>query len=153
MMLRQPRHCRHTLVAFAFTAVAEMIIPCTFTRRDTWSDCRSGTTTDVHVSKGDQECVTAVKNTSTFRLRIEAWCASLFNMTWMSCIVSSPMGRGRVTSSATSLAASSSYKSSKYVCYYIQTPFQPPKVWFWLYPKTKSKHVKLTSGRFSVGIL
>lgn len=39
MTLRQPRHCRHTLVAFAFTAVAEMMMPCTFTRRDTCSDC------------------------------------------------------------------------------------------------------------------
>lgn len=39
MTPRQPRHCRHTLVAFAFTAVAEMMMPCTFTRRDTCSDC------------------------------------------------------------------------------------------------------------------
>ncbi|TNN58569.1 hypothetical protein EYF80_031189 [Liparis tanakae] len=34
----QPRHCRHTLVAFALTGVAEMMMPCTFTRRDTCSD-------------------------------------------------------------------------------------------------------------------
>lgn len=39
---RQPRHCRHTLVAFALTAVAEMMMPCTFTRRDTCSDCGGG---------------------------------------------------------------------------------------------------------------
>lgn len=37
---RQPRHCRHTFVALAFTAVAEIMMPCTFTRRDTCSDCR-----------------------------------------------------------------------------------------------------------------
>lgn len=42
MTPRQPRHCRHTLVAFAFTAVAEMMMPCTFTRRDTCSDCGGG---------------------------------------------------------------------------------------------------------------
>lgn len=40
MTERQLRHCRHTFVAFAFTAVAEMMMPCTFTRRDTCSDCR-----------------------------------------------------------------------------------------------------------------
>lgn len=38
MRWRQLRHCRHTLVAFALTGVAEMMMPCTFTRRDTCSD-------------------------------------------------------------------------------------------------------------------
>lgn len=47
----------------------------------------------------------------TFRLRMEDGWASLFSMTCMSCTVSSPSGRGRVTSSATSCAASSNCQS------------------------------------------
>lgn len=47
----------------------------------------------------------------TLRLRMEAGWASLFSMTWISCTVSSPRGLGRVTSSATSWAASSSCQS------------------------------------------
>lgn len=44
--LRQPRHCRHTLVAFALTAVAEMMMPWTLTRRDTCSDCGGDTVSE-----------------------------------------------------------------------------------------------------------
>lgn len=46
----------------------------------------------------------------TFRLRMLAALASDLNITWISWRVSSPEGRGRVTSSATSFAASSNYK-------------------------------------------
>lgn len=49
----------------------------------------------------------------TFRLRMLAALASDFSITWMSWSVSSPKGRGRVTSSATSFAASSSYKGNE----------------------------------------
>jgi len=48
----------------------------------------------------------------TFRLRMLAALASDRSMTWMSWRVSSPEGRGRVTSSATSFAASSSYEGN-----------------------------------------
>lgn len=41
--------------------------------------------------------------------------ASDLSMTWMSWRVSSPEGRGRVTSSATSFAASSNYKGNNWV--------------------------------------
>lgn len=53
MTARQPRHCRHTLVALALTAVAEMMMPCTFTRRDTCSDC-SGQKKKKNKKKCDQ---------------------------------------------------------------------------------------------------
>ena len=46
----------------------------------------------------------------TFRLRMLDGLASDLSMTWMSWSTSSPAGRGRVTSSATSLAASSSWR-------------------------------------------
>lgn len=50
----------------------------------------------------------------TLRLRMLAGWASLFSITWMSCTTSSPTGRGLVTSSATSCAASSSCGKCKY---------------------------------------
>lgn len=50
----------------------------------------------------------------TLRLRMEAWWASLLSITWISCTASSPTGRGRVTSSATSFAASSSCRDTKH---------------------------------------
>lgn len=49
----------------------------------------------------------------TFRLRMLEGLASDLSMTWMSWSTSSPEGRGRVTSSATSLAASSSWRKGR----------------------------------------
>lgn len=52
--------------------------------------------------------LTGPLNRPTFRIRMPDGLASDLSMTWMSWSCSSPAGRGRVTSSATSLAASSS---------------------------------------------
>lgn len=52
-------------------------------------------------------------NEPTFRLRTLHGLASDLSMTWMSWSTSSPVGRGRVTSSATSLAASSSWRGRR----------------------------------------
>lgn len=119
MMARQLRHCRHTLVALAFTGVAEMMMPCTLTRRDTWSDWKGRERGEGN--KGQWTRLAAVEKHEgesrggTLRLRMEAWWASLFSITWISCTASSPIGRGRVTSSATSFAASSSCQKRKHI--------------------------------------
>lgn len=73
MTERQLRHCRHTFVAFAFTAVAEMMMPCTFTRRDTCSDCRGrGKTKYNQMVHDDSEDTRHEMYVGTLRLRMDA---------------------------------------------------------------------------------